>query len=68
MFVGAGDGPCALLAVGSRSGGDVIYPRSDVALRHGAGVERETRDPREAYANIRPDVEVEYRDGWLEGD
>jgi len=67
VFVGAGDGPCAILAVGTRSDGDVVYPRSELALRHGAGVEKETRDPREAYADIRPDVEVPYRDGWLEG-
>ena len=67
VFVGAGDGPCALLGVGTRSGKDVIYPRTDLALRHNAGVEQETREPREAYADIRPDVEVAYRDGWLEG-
>ncbi|HUB03751.1 MAG TPA: cupin domain-containing protein [Solirubrobacteraceae bacterium] len=67
VFVGAGDGPCALLGVSSRAGEGVIYPRADVALRHKAGVEQETREPREAYADIKPDVEVGYRDGWLEG-
>jgi len=67
VFVGAGDGPCAILAVGTRQGTGVVYPRSDVALRQHAGVEQETRDPKEAYAKIRPDVEVPYRDGWLEG-
>lgn len=65
VFVGAGDGPCAILAVGTRSDGDVIYPRSDVALRHRAGVERETRAPREAYAEIPADADVSYRAGWL---
>src|SRR5438067_8655374 len=68
VFVGAGDGPCALLAVGTRLGGDVVYPRSEVALRHRAGVERETREPREAYAEIPPDTEIPYREGWLPGD
>ena len=67
VFVGAGDGPCAILAVGTRSGTGVVYPRSEVALRHHAGVEQETREPKEAYADIKPDVEVPYRDGWLEG-
>jgi uncharacterized cupin superfamily protein len=67
VFVGAGDGPCAVLAVGTRSGGDVIYPRSELAIRHGAGVEQETTEPREAYAAIRPDTVIRYRDGWLEG-
>jgi uncharacterized cupin superfamily protein len=65
VFVGAGEGPCAILAVGTRSDGDVVYPRSEIALRHGAGVETETRDPREAYAEIPPDAEIAYRAGWL---
>ncbi|MBA3787658.1 MAG: cupin domain-containing protein, partial [Actinobacteria bacterium] len=26
VFVGAGEGPCAILAVGTRAGGDVVYP------------------------------------------
>jgi uncharacterized cupin superfamily protein len=67
VFVGAGDGPCALLGVGTRSGKDVIYPRNDLALRHNAGVEQETPEPSEAYADVKPDVEVAYRDGSLEG-
>ncbi len=68
VFVGAGVGPCALLAVGTRSDGDVVYPRSEVAVRHAAGVEHETRQPREAYAEVPPDTEVPYRSGWLPGD
>src|SRR4051812_21373232 len=43
VLVGAGEGPCLVLAVGSRTGDDVVYPRSDLALRNGAGVEQETR-------------------------
>ena len=65
VFVGAGDGPCAILAVGTRSDGGVVYPRSEVALRHRAGVDNETREPREAYAEIPKDDEVTYRAGWL---
>jgi len=67
VFVGAGEGPCTLLAVGTRSSEGVVYPRSELALGHGAGVERETREPREAYADMKPDVAVGYREGWLEG-
>jgi uncharacterized cupin superfamily protein len=67
VFVGAGDGPCAILAVGTRTGGDVVYPRSEVALGHGAGVERETVEPREAYADLPRDSEASYRAGWLPG-
>jgi uncharacterized cupin superfamily protein len=67
VFVGAGEGPCAILAVGTRIGSEVVYPRSELALRHNAGVEQETREPKEAYAKIGPDAPVPYRDGWLEG-
>ena len=67
VFVGAGEGPCAILAVGSRLTDEVVYPRSELALRHKAGVENETREPREAYAEIAADVEVPYRPGWLPG-
>jgi hypothetical protein len=31
-----------------------VYPRSELALRHGAGVEQETDQPREAYAPYPP--------------
>ena len=51
IFVGAGDGPCVIFMSGARSESNTItYPRNDVALRHGAGVETETQTPREAYA------------------
>jgi uncharacterized cupin superfamily protein len=50
VFVGAGDGPCAVLMVGARPDTEVVYPVADVALRHGAGVEQETPSPAEAYA------------------
>jgi uncharacterized cupin superfamily protein len=65
VFVGAGSGPCAILAVGGRSGTGVVYPRAEVALRHGAGVEQETTSGEEAYASFPDDTETPYRDGWL---
>jgi hypothetical protein len=38
---------------GARSESNTItYPRNDVALRHGAGVETETQTAREAYASV----------------
>ncbi|PWU19463.1 MAG: hypothetical protein C5B48_13490 [Candidatus Rokuibacteriota bacterium] len=53
VFVGAGDGPCVLLAVGSRRPDEELrYPVSEVALSHGAGVHEETSDPRHAYADV----------------
>ena len=65
VFVGAGDGPCALLAVGTRTGGDVIYPASELAQRHGAGAATTTPDSKEAYASFTEDTETPYREGWL---
>lgn len=65
VFVGAGTGPCAILAVGSRTGGAVVYPESELARRHGAGVQRRTEDPARAYADIADDEPTPYRDGWL---
>ncbi len=51
IFVGAGDGRCVIFMAGSREHrGHAVYTRSDVALRHGAGVEHETPESREAYA------------------
>jgi uncharacterized cupin superfamily protein len=51
IFVGAGDGPCVIFMAGSRlQPKHIVYPRDETALRHGAGVERETATPREAYA------------------
>jgi uncharacterized cupin superfamily protein len=65
VFVGAGDGPCAVLAVGTHAGAQTLYPVSELAQRHGAGVTTETRDPSEAYAEIADDVDTAYQDGWL---
>ena len=67
VFVGAGDGPSVLLAVGGRSDGDVIYPEAEVAQRHGAGVEKTTKEPKEAYANYSHDVPTRFREEWLPG-
>jgi uncharacterized cupin superfamily protein len=50
-FVGTGDGPCVIFMVGARrEGRTIVYPRSETALAHGAGVEAETPSPAEAYA------------------
>ena len=67
VFVGAGEGPCAILAVGTRTKGGVIYPVSDLAQRHGAGVDKETSEPKEAYAGLAEDMPVPYCEGWLPG-
>ncbi len=69
MIVGAGDGPCAVLAVGGRGyegdGGWGGYTVDEVALRHGAGVEEATTDAARAYARFPAAVPTRYRDGLL---
>ena len=64
---------CVVVAVGAREhqngpgwGG---YTVDEVALRHSAGVEKETTDPEEAYAAVRERFgsreHSAYREGWL---
>jgi uncharacterized cupin superfamily protein len=69
MIVGAGEAPCAVLAVGAREhqggagwGGYTVEP---AALRHGAGVEEETTDAERAYARFPEPEPAPYRDGGL---
>ena len=70
MIVGAGDGPCVVLAAGARdhmdedcNGGGYVV--DEAALRHGAGVEEETSDPAVAYARF-PETELtRYPNGLL---
>jgi uncharacterized cupin superfamily protein len=70
-IVGAGDGPCVVVAVGARDrstgpdwGG---YTVDEAALRHGVGVEQETPDAEQAYARFPRRRPAAYRDGWLPG-
>ena len=50
-FVGAGESRCVIFMTGSRiRETEIVYPRSEVALRHRAGVEQETTKPAVAYA------------------
>jgi uncharacterized cupin superfamily protein len=53
IFVGAGDGPCAIFMAGARAHpGTTMYLRDETALRHGAGPEADTPHSREAYARF----------------
>jgi uncharacterized cupin superfamily protein len=57
ITVGAGDGPCAILMVGTRApDASIHYPVEPAAARHSASVETATDSPREAYAG-RPPIE-----------
>jgi uncharacterized cupin superfamily protein len=78
-IVGAGEGPCVVLAIGSRgrhthrtASGEIegrddwgAYTVDEAALRHGAGVEEETTDAAVAYSAFPPAAISRYRDGWL---
>jgi uncharacterized cupin superfamily protein len=65
VFVGAGSGPCLLLAVGARGGEGVRYPVNELAQRYGASVFENATTPDEAYARFSPLAERPYRDGDL---
>jgi uncharacterized cupin superfamily protein len=69
VIVGAGKVPCAVLAVGAREhqaeAGWGAYRVDEAALRHGAGVERDTNDANVAYARLPKREPTGYREGWL---
>jgi uncharacterized cupin superfamily protein len=69
-IVGAGDGPCTLVAVGARAhidedchGGG--YVADGVARRHGASVDADTTDASADYARLGEPEPVPYHDGLL---
>jgi uncharacterized cupin superfamily protein len=68
VFVGAGDGPCAIVMVGARGpveDEEIIYPVNEAAAKHGASVEAETPEPAEAYAPYARRDPQPYREGDL---
>ena len=69
-IIGAGTAPCLVLAVGARNHRSKGHERGaytvdETALRHGAGVQRETAEGSEAYARFPPWKLIRYRAGWL---
>jgi uncharacterized cupin superfamily protein len=72
MIVGAGDGPCVVIAVGAREHQDeaeaIRYTVDEAALRHRAGVRKETVDPPVAYAHLPERRWSAYREPWLPAD
>jgi uncharacterized cupin superfamily protein len=66
VLVGAGDGPCVVVALGARGGRRGLrYLVDAVALSRAAGVAEETKEYREAYRRFPAPTRVRYRDGWL---
>ncbi len=67
-IVGAGSGPCTILAIGARDASAEdwgSYTVDEAAIRHGAGVEEETTDQNVAYARFPAREPSAYR-GWLD--
>ena len=69
VIVGAGDEPCVVLAVGAREHQGTpawgAYPVEAAAQRHGAGVDQETSDELEAYANVPHRKPAAFKEEWL---
>ncbi len=69
VIVGAGTGPCLVIAVGARgrsAGSDALGFTADAAAkRYGASVEEDTMDPGVAYGPLPAREPTAYRDGWL---
>ena len=53
VFVGAGEGPCAVLMIGSRREDAAHYPVNETAAKYDASVAAATDDQAEAYADWR---------------
>ena len=64
VFVGAGDGPCAVLMIGARRDETVHYPVNDVAARYDASVRTPTDEPAEAYADWRTEPRHPIPNPW----
>lgn len=69
VFVGDGDGPCALLAIGDRPEKvELCYPESELARKYGAETPEPTPDPRIAYSDV-PSRDVTEAPPWpLDGE
>jgi uncharacterized cupin superfamily protein len=69
VIVGAGDGPCVVLAMSSREnqayGPYGAYTVDEAARRYGACSDEETQDGDVAYAHVPTSQPTRYRDGWL---
>ena len=62
VFVGDGDGPCALLAIGHRPGEGnerLCYPTSELARQYNAEAPEPTPDPKVAYSDVEPRAKSE---------
>ena len=65
VFVGAGDGPCAILMIGHRpEKHDLFYPESELARKYGAESPESTPAPRVAYADVERPTPMDRSPEW----
>lgn len=64
VFVGAGDGPCAVLMIGSRRVEAAHYEVNEVAARYDASVSSPTDDPAQAYSDWRQEPRQPTPNPW----
>jgi uncharacterized cupin superfamily protein len=64
VFVGAGDGPSAVLMIGSRREDAAHYPVNEAAAKYDASAAQTTDDPAEAYADWRREPRRETQNPW----
>ena len=65
VIIGAGGGPCLVIAIGARERDTLGFTVDEVAKRHGASVEEDTMDGGVAYGSVPQREPTAYRDGWL---
>jgi uncharacterized cupin superfamily protein len=68
VIVGAGGGPCVVIAIGAREHDELGFPVDDIAKRYGASVDADTTDGGAAYASVPERQPTGYRDGSLPTD
>jgi uncharacterized cupin superfamily protein len=69
VIVGAGTGPCLIIAVGARQYSEdpdsLGFPVDEKAKHHGASAEEETMDGGVAYSKVSARKPTAYRESWL---
>ena len=69
VIVGAGSGPCVVIAIGAREHSEqpgwIGFPADEAAKRHGASAEADTMDPGAVYDRLPGRRPTAYRAGWL---
>jgi uncharacterized cupin superfamily protein len=64
VFIGAGDGPCAVLMIGCRRDHKAHYPVNELAAKYNASVKEATNNPAEAYADWADQPRQERDNPW----